>query len=170
MKRLSLVLMMGIALCVGGQSLFAAVSYKKEKKEKKEQQQLVKDILFSGNFTIDVDRAIPMSGRSVNLTSPYSLELRNDSAFSHLPYFGRAYSVPYGGGEGMIFDEAITDYSISYNKKGTADIQFKARTDEDNYTFHVQVFSNGSASIRVTPVNRQSISYQGELDLEKKTE
>ncbi len=161
MKRLSLVLL-GIVLCIGGQSLFATESgNKKEKKEQKEQQ--IRELLDSGNFTIDVERAIPTSGRAVNLTSPYSLELKNDTAISHLPYFGRAYSVPYGGGDGLRFTTGITDYSISYNKKGTAQIKFKARTDEDNFTFNVQVFSNGSTTINVTPVNRQSITYHGEV-------
>lgn len=169
MKRLSLALLLGIALCIGGQSLFAADNNgKKEKKEKQEQR--VRDILESGSFTIDVDRALPLSGRSVNLTSSYSLELRGDSAISHLPYFGRAYSVPYGGGDGMRFEEAITDYSISYSKKDVAQIKFNARTEEDKFSFHVQVFPNGSASINVTPVNRQSISYQGELNTREKDE
>lgn len=169
MKRLSLVLIMGIALCVGGQSLFAANNdSKKSKKEQKKEE--VKEILDSGNYTIDVNRALPMNGRSVNLTSSYSLELRSDSAISYLPYFGRAYSVPYGGGDGLRFEKAITDYSLSYDKKGTAKIQFKARTEEDNFSFNVQVFSNGSTSISVTPVNRQAISYHGELNTVKKKE
>ena len=165
MKRFSLVLL-GIALCFGGQSLFAEVG--DSRKDKKEQQkQLVKDLLDKGSYIIDVDKALPMNGRSMNLTSPYSLELRGDSVLSHLPYFGRAYSVPYGGGDGMRFDEIITDYTLSYDKKGTARITFKAKTKEDNLSFNVQVFSNGTASIHITPVNRQSISYHGTLNTEK---
>ena len=35
--------------------------------------------------------------------------------------------------------------------------------DEDTFRFDVQVFSNGSAIISVTPTNRQNITYQGEL-------
>lgn len=167
MKRLSLVLIMGIALCVGGQSLFAGnTDSRKSKKEQKKEE--VKERLDSGNYTIDVDRALPMSGRSVNLTSLYTLEIKGDSVISYLPYFGRAYSVPYGGGDGLHFKTAITDYSIVYDKKRTARIQFKARTDEDNFSFNVQVFSNGTASINVTPVNRQSIGFHGELNTEKK--
>jgi len=37
------------------------------------------------------------------LTSPYSVEIRNDSIISHLPYYGRAYSIPYGGGDSSFF-------------------------------------------------------------------
>ena len=45
-----------------------------------------------------------MKGRSRALTSDYSIEIRNDSVFSYLPYFGVAYNVPYGGGKGLIFN------------------------------------------------------------------
>lgn len=108
-------------------------------------------------------RALPMGGRTVHLTTPYSLEMRGDSAISYLPYFGRAYSLPYGGGDGMRFEESITDYQSTFDKKGTARIKFVARTKEDTFRFDVQVFSNGSAIISVTPTNRQNITYQGEL-------
>lgn len=43
-----------------------------------------------------------MNGKTVYLTSPYSVKISNDSAYIELPYFGVAYSVPYGGGEGGI--------------------------------------------------------------------
>lgn len=104
-----------------------------------------------------------MRGQAVSLTSPYTLEMRGDSVISYLPYFGRAYSVPYGGGNGLRFERTTTDYTCTYDKKGTARIKFAARTDDDTYRFNIQIYPNGSASINVTPTNRQNISYQGEL-------
>lgn len=159
MKKFRLVLVLGIALLAGGQSLFA--QSKKEKREQKEMQ--VKEMIESGRFMIDVNRAVPMSGRAVNLTSPYSLELRGDSVLSYLPYFGRAYSAPYGGGKGLNFTETVSEYDLSYDKKGVARIKFRTRTDEDNYAFNVQVFPNGSSTISVTPVNKQGIMFYGEV-------
>ncbi len=157
---------MGIVLLVGGQSLCA--QSKAEKKAEKEQQ--VKMKLENGNYEIDVDWALPMQGRSVNLTSPYSLEIRNDSVFSYLPYFGRAYSVPYGGGSGMIFKEPVSDYTLVFDEKGTAQVRFKTRTQDGVHEFNIQVFSNGSASIQARPANRQGISYRGNLSLENDQE
>lgn len=62
---------MGIVLLCAGQSLFA-----QSKQERKEQEEkAVKEIVDSDRIKIDVDRAVPMAGRSVNLTSPYSLEI-----------------------------------------------------------------------------------------------
>ena len=63
----------------------------------------------------------------------------------------------------MRFEESITDYQSTFDKKGTARIKFVARTKEDTFRFNMQVFSNGSAIISVTPTNRQNITYQGEL-------
>ncbi|RHJ93508.1 DUF4251 domain-containing protein [Parabacteroides bouchesdurhonensis] len=159
MKNIRLFFLWGIVLFVGGQSLFAQT--KKEKRAQKELQ--VKEVVNNGQFTIDVNRAIPMNGRSINLTSSYSLELRGDSVFSYLPYFGQAYSVPYGGGNGLRFKEPVKEYDLSYTKKGVARIKFHVRANEDNYTFNVQIFPNGSATIGIVPVNKQSITFYGEI-------
>lgn len=163
MKNVRFVFLLGIVLFLGGQSLFA--QSKEEKREQKEQ--VVKAAIESGRFIIDVNRALPMKGRSVNLTSPYSLELRGDSVVSYLPYFGQAYSVPYGGGNGLRFDAPVSEYKLSYKKKGVAEIKFRTRTDEDNYTFNISIYPTGSATIHVTPVNKQSITFYGEV-VEKK--
>lgn len=103
MKNVRLFWILGIVLVLTGQSLCAQT--KKEKKEQKEKE--VKELIECKRFTIDVNRAIPMGGRSLNLTSPYSLEMRGDSAISYLPYFGRAYSAPYGGGDGLRFENQL---------------------------------------------------------------
>lgn len=136
---------------------------KKEKKEMK--QKAVKELVLSEKYKIDVDRAIPARGRSVSLTSPYSIEIRNDSVISHLPYYGRAYSIPYGGGEGLNFKAPISDYKVEWDKKGTAKVRFTARSTEDRFSFNIDIFSNGSSSIFVNMQNRQSISFQGDLDM-----
>lgn len=159
MRNIRLFFFVGIVLFFGGQSLYS--QSKKERKEQKAKE--IKEMIENGRFTIEVDRALPMGGRTVHLTTPYFLEMRGDSAISYLPYFGRAYSLPYGGGDGMRFEESITDYQSTFDKKGTARIKFVARTKEDTFRFDMQVFSNGSAIISVTPTNRQNITYQGEL-------
>lgn len=93
------------------------------------------------------------------------MEIRNDSVISYLPYYGRAYSIPYGGGEGLNFKAPLTDYKLEWDKKETAKIKFSARSEEDRFDFSIDVFSNGSSSIFVNMQNRQSISFQGELDM-----
>lgn len=137
---------------------------KRELKEQKEQA--VKEKIVSENYKISVNTAYPRRGRNIQLTSTYSVEIRKDSVMSYLPFYGRAYSIPYGGGDGLIFKAPLAEYEMEMNKKGTAKVKFTARTPEDKFTFNISVFSNGSASINVNMQNRESISFSGEVEEE----
>ena len=159
MRTKKQIFMLLLALLVDIPTLSA--QSKKEKKEQK--KEAVKKLIESENYKIDVNTAMPMRGRSIPLTSLYSLEIRNDSVISYLPYYGRAYSIPYGGGDGLNFKAVLKEYSMKMDKKGNAVIEFIARNPEDRYEYRVKVFPNGSASIDVNMQNRQSISFQGEL-------
>ena len=166
MKMKKQILLLLLAMLVGLPTLSA-----QSKKEKQEQKKAaVKELIVSENYKIDVNTAMPMRGRNIPLTSRYSLEIRNDSVISYLPYYGRAYSIPYGGGDGLIFKTLLKEYTMDIDKKGRARIKFKARNPEDQYEFNVTVFDNGSTSIDVTMQNRQSIGFQGELDIPIKKE
>ena len=90
MKTRKQILMLLLVMLAGIPTLSAQT--KKEKKEQK--KEAVKQLIVSEDYKIDVNTAMPMRGRSIPLTSQYSLQIRNDSVFSYLPYYGRAYSVP----------------------------------------------------------------------------
>jgi len=129
--------------------------------------QAVKKQIDDRHFTIEVTRMLPMNGRSSELTSLYSLTVNSDMIDSHLPYFGTAYSVPYGGGQGLTFKAPITVYTESFDSKGTADISIQTRSEDDNYLYRIQIFTNGSATIHVTPNNRQAITFYGNLKMKE---
>jgi hypothetical protein len=127
-------------------------------------QQKITQSIENRDFKIIVNQMIPMSGSARHLTSLYSLKLKQDSVFSYLPYFGRAYSVPYGGGQGLTFDGVVEEYQQKRNAKGVYQISFKSKTPEDTYSFSVEIYDNGSSQIRVNSHNRQSISFLGEVE------
>ena len=162
MRTKKQIFMLLLALLMGIPTLSA--QSKKEKKEQK--KEAVKKLIESENYKIDVNTAMPMRGRSIPLTSSYSLTIRNDSVISYLPYYGRAYSIPYGGGDGLNFKAILKEYNVEMDKKGNAVIKFVARNPEDRYEFRAKVYTNGEASINVNMQNRQSISFQGELEME----
>lgn len=114
-------------------------------------------------FAIDARIAYPQGGRSIPLTSPYGLRMQNDSVDVFLPYYGRAYTIPYGGGEGLRFQAPVRNYKQQF-KKDSYRISFEVRTREDNYRFSLSVYTGGSATIQVTMQNRQSIRFTGEID------
>jgi len=89
----------------------------------------VKEQIESRNYRISVDYMFPTRGASRSLTSIYSLTVRGDTLISYLPYFGIAYNIPYGGGNGLNFIAPLFDYSLSFNSKGTASISFRVRLD-----------------------------------------
>lgn len=138
------------------------------RQEKKEQtEHAVRKAIDSNHYKINADRMLPMRGNSKTLTSNYSVEIRNDSVFSYLPYFGVAYSIPYGGGKGLIFNAPLSEYNVEYHKKGKVKVNFKVRNDEDSYTYNMTIYPNGSTSIQVQSVNRQPISFQGNMELKE---
>ena len=156
MKHFRLLLVEFISLTVLFQ--FSCSSSKTTVKESTKQQ------IENGNFKISVDYMIPAQGASRSLTSPYSIAIQGDTLISYLPYFGRAYSIPYGGGKGLNYTAPLFDYSLSFNSKGTANISLRARSEEDVFLYNIEIFNNWKATIRVTSNNRQEISFYGELE------
>lgn len=148
-----------LVMVVGFSTLYA--QSKQEKKEQKEQA--VKKQIESENYKIAVNIAYPRRGRTIHVSGNYSVTIRNDSVFSYLPYYGRAYSLPYGGGEGLIFDAPINEYRMVAHKKGAVKIDFVARSKEDRFKYNMTIFSNGSVSITVNMQNRESINFSGAL-------
>ena len=117
-------------------------------------------------YNIDFDRAYPMSAPSFHLSYPYYISVIGDRVESFLPYFGRAYTVPYGGGEGLRFAAPISEYAEKVTRKGAREITFKARTDEDLYDFILTVYPLGECNLSITPGQKQQISFSGQIDLE----
>ena len=142
MKTNKLILLGLICLTV---AMPTTAQNRNEKKERTERA--VKEAIAAKQYKINVDRMQPMRGGSRNLTTNYTLEIRNDSVFSYLPYFGVAYNAPYGGGKSLNFNASITGYTTRALKKGKIQIDFKTRSDEDNYEYRLTIFPDGSTSI-----------------------
>lgn len=117
----------------------------------------------AGDLNIQIREMIPMMGNSNVLSSEYSIRVKGDSVFSHLPYFGRAYSAPYSGGNVFSFEAPLLSYSVDSKKPSTIRVKFSTKTIDDTFTFYIDLFENRKASVRVSTVNRQGVSYLGEL-------
>ena len=120
--------------------------------------------LNSRDYKIFIDRMYPLRGGSKHVSFGYSVEVRNDSLFSYLPYFGRAFNVPYGGGKGLNFSAPIGSYQEYMKRNGQRHIQIGVTNDEDTYFYTIEVFDNGNASVDVRARQRERISYSGNLD------
>lgn len=142
------------------------ISYSQTKEEKKE---ILKESIINqtaeGNFKIDISTALPRSSNAVYLNSPYSITVRNDSIYSHLPYYGRAFSVPYAGGKGLIFNASIDKYEVKTGKKGNITVKIETKNEEDRYKYTLTIHPNGTTNVSVNMINRASISYMGKMDI-----
>lgn len=119
----------------------------------------------SKDFTVAVNYANPFRRRPVYLTSEYDLQIKNDSAFAYLPYFGVAYVAPFNSSEGGIkFAEPMSNYSITPNKKSNGwDIRFKIKSKVSVYDIFMNVFNNGSTTFTVSSYERDMITFNGDV-------
>ena len=109
MKTNKLILLGLICLTV---AMPTTAQNRNEKKERTERA--VKEAIAAKQYKINVDRMQPMRGGSRNLTTNYTLEIRNDSVFSYLLRMGipsrwqrvSFTSLPLGGGR------FLTSYSL----------------------------------------------------------
>lgn len=127
----------------------------------------VQEALQKKAFTIRIRQMYPQNRRSISLNSYYALELRNDSVFSDLPYFGEAYFALDPNDPGLVFDAPVTDWTVTPGKKGQTTVSFQTRHHTDIYTYTVTLWNNGTADVRIQAMRRQPISYHGELEEEE---
>ncbi len=124
--------------------------------------EIISEGLASRHYSIDIDRAYPDGRASViNLTSLYSVTVSGDTLISYLPFFGRAYNVPYGGGKGLNFTGKIRKYSESKNRKGEQNILMDVTSDEDTYLYYITIYKGGYATVDVQPHQRSHIYFSG---------
>lgn len=132
--------------------------------ERAERAQAVLEALATRHYTVSIQVMYPTRGGAVNVTPDFSLKVEGDTLVSYLPYFGRAYNVPIGGGKGLNFMAPIKRYETAKDKKGRTHVLIVADNDEDIVTYRLEVFDNGRATIDVRCRERESISYSGELE------
>lgn len=123
--------------------------------------QTVEKMLADRHYTIDVQMMYPHRGTARNVVGNYSLEVRGDTLVSYLPYFGRAYQVPYGGGKGLNFSEVMENYSAVMNAQGQTIVTIGLTNEEDTYQYTLSIFDNGSTTIDVHARQRDPITFSG---------
>ena len=129
-----------------------------------EQAKAVKSALETKKYVIAVNMMYPSQGPSKHLSYGYSVEVRNDSLISYLPYFGRAYSVPYGGGKGLNFSAPIINYRESQQNSDLRHVEIDVKNDEDTYLYSLDIFDNGSTTIDVRSRQRERINFSGIME------
>ena len=118
------------------------------------------------DFRLNVSQMLPSGYPSKAVSYGYSVAVRNDSAFVHLPYMGRVYR-PVLNDDGLNFALPVDDFKVKEGKKGAKRVEFSVRKQSVRYDFALMVYPNGSADIFLHPDNAQSISYLADVSDEK---
>lgn len=121
-------------------------------------------IAQSIEFKADINEMSPMSYPARSGLSGFSFEMRNDSAFVHLPYMGEVYNPTYNN-DGLNFDEPCSDITIKPTKKKDGQfIGFTLKHDIVTYKFNITLWDNYRLDIFMQPSNAQSCNYMGEWE------
>ena len=160
--QVSIVMALLAAVLLGG-----CATSEERAAQKAEQVKKVTVALNRRQYKIAIARMYPMNGPSKTVTYGYSVEVKNDSLFSYLPYFGRAYNVPYGGGKGLNFSAPIGSYQEEVAKNGKRRIEIGLTNEEDTYLYILEVFDNGSSTVSVMSRQREQISYSGDMEFDR---
>jgi len=130
----------------------------------------VSRIVSSMNYRFVANYVIPNSMPSRALTTDYDVTVNKDKLDIYLPYFGRAYVAPRDLNDGGLkLKTTKFDYNAKPNKKGGWDITIKPQENsisgvKDIQQLMLSVQSDGYASLRVSPLNKQPISYNGYIE------
>lgn len=162
----SIILYLLLAIMLASCSTSNSVGQLSRKEQKLLLEQKTRQALADRHYTIFVTTAHPIGFPTISLSTPYTLEVRGDSIISYLPYFGTAYSVPYGGGKALNFTGTIRKYEDVERKRGEHDIIIEVYNEEDIYVYLLNVFESGSTSITVRSRQRSEISFLGRVDMD----
>lgn len=121
------------------------------------------------DFTFKATYAYPTGYRSIYLSPYYDVKVSPDTVIAYLPYYGRAYRAPMDPREGGYrFTSTDFEYRVNKgNKKGSWDVVITLRDLDRSVTFRFDIWENGSARLSVNDVDRQQISFQGDLRFEE---
>lgn len=133
---------------------------RKERRMQKEKETF--ELIESGRFRFAASSAQSTLGNFNNLGANYDLVFDSLKLTAYLPYFGRAYSVPYGGSDGVKFEITAKKIAKVWNeKKRIYTISAEVADNKDSYLIYLTTGLNAYADLRITFRNRQQISYYG---------
>ncbi|MEJ5993499.1 DUF4251 domain-containing protein [Pedobacter sp. Du54] len=146
-----------------------------------------KRIVEAKNFTFVASSALPMNsneintifskmpganggGGNINLVGDnYTVRVTSDSILVDLPYYGRAFTAPIARDDaGYKFTSTKFSYQPTAMKKGGWQIAINPQDSKDSVRMYFTISANGYASLTVSSINKQSISYNGYISEPKK--
>lgn len=164
MKTLTFTLVLLLATSL---SFAQTKSKKQQRKEVKAQKiKLIRDGVNNKAFVFKAYSVVPKSEKTKSLVNDFGMEVRGDSIFSYMPYYGKIYARDRQDASfndsPMGFAQPMESYKRTKTKKGyEVNIEVNNNGDIISLVFHIS--QNGSATVVASSLNRQAISYMGDI-------
>ncbi len=140
------------------------------RRARRERDKIVKEhqidsLINSKSFVFIASRALPQGGRSIDMTTnSNSIKFSPEMVSSYMPFFGRAYSIDYGGDAGIKFEGKPKEFNISASKSGKGyEVKVKVEVPRDTYQLMLFVNPAGNATLTINCNQRSTISYYGDI-------
>ena len=156
-------------MLIAASNVVQAQERRTKKERQQEQIEKVRQLIDMQDYKFVAQQALPMSGRSMILTSEYDLFISKDTLNAYLPYFGRAYVAPADPTEGGIkFISVDFDYTIEPAKRGGWTVLLTTKDVKIQFKLILNITSSGTASLSVNDITRQTISFHGFIEERRK--
>lgn len=127
---------------------------------------IISDKIAKKDFVFVAQSLTPIGGKLRILTSEYDVKITADSITSYLPYFGNAQEAPSSSDDaGIIFTSTEFGYTYEAGKKKSWDVSIKFRDQRNTAQFSFIIYDNGEASLNVTSMLRDPISFRGYIKM-----
>lgn len=124
-------------------------------------------LIKSNRFLVEVNRAFPLGGKSIDLFSNRGKITVSDSvAQGFLPFFGRAYSFLPGEDGGIHFESKMEKKELKVKDKKKRKhllYRFTVKGENDTYELLLDISANASCSLSVRSNRKSQISYEGTI-------
>ncbi|MDR1414851.1 MAG: DUF4251 domain-containing protein [Odoribacteraceae bacterium] len=143
-------------------------------------------LVESRQFRVEATDAYPTGNSSVTIESRHGsttlggeghvslvanrgeLVFRDSVVTGRLPFFGRAYSLPYGEGGGFELEgervERVKIKSVHRRAGNRVEFSCSVTVRGDVLSFSLEAYENGTCFLHVNSNNRAAISYGGRID------
>ena len=150
-------------------ALIAGMGYAQDAQKNIEAPNDTKALLDSQRFEFVAQSANPLKGRSIHLSPGYTFIVLPDSVVSDLPYYGRAFQASFDTRDaGIKFISTDFDYTVKPRKKNGWDITIKPKDVRHSPQIYLSISTSGTGSLRISSVDRESISFTGYLRIPRK--
>ena len=127
----------------------------------------IKQAVELSDFYFFPRSAHPVGFRSVQLTPHFEVNVSPDTVRVNMPFFGRAFRAPmHPTDAGYHFTSTEFDYRVEPGRRnGNWLVQIVFRDLDRRVVFDFDIWEGGSARLNITDVDRQSISFQGNIEV-----